>query len=134
MSCILCIHAFYRIYMNNFVKATFSKSLILRAKNTFEPNVFKWVIKIIFITSNHFAFLIINVQILSNFQKEWCTFSKKTRCFKKTRTIHPQGLNVLNMQKHFWFVSNFEHVNFTINWKYFKKIMTIQTIMLPLLV
>jgi hypothetical protein len=24
------------------------------------------------------------------------------------------------MQKHFWFMSNFEHVNFAINEKYFK--------------
>jgi len=26
------------------------------------------------------------------------------------------------MQKHFWFVLSFEHVNFTINEKYFKNI------------
>ncbi len=47
--------------MNNFVKATSSKSLIFKVKNTFEPNMLKWVIKRIFITSNPFAFLIINV-------------------------------------------------------------------------
>jgi hypothetical protein len=34
--------------------------------------------------------------------------------------IHFQGLSVLNMQKHFWFVSNFEHVNFAVNGKYSK--------------
>jgi hypothetical protein len=60
-----------------FVKGTFSKSIILKVKNTIEPNVLKWVIKIIFMSSSPFAFLIINVKILSNFQKKWCTFGKK---------------------------------------------------------
>jgi hypothetical protein len=32
----------------------------------------------------------------------------------------------------FYFVSSFEHVNFAINGKSSKKVMTIQTIMLPL--
>jgi hypothetical protein len=36
---------------------------------TFEPNVFKLVIKIIFINSSRCAFLIMNVKILSNFKK-----------------------------------------------------------------
>jgi hypothetical protein len=36
------------------------------------------------------------------------------------------------MQKHFLFVSSFEHVKFVINGKYSKKNMTIQTIMFPL--
>jgi hypothetical protein len=40
---------------------------------------------------------------------------------KKTRIVHFQLLNALNMQKHFLFVSSFEHINFTINEKYFKK-------------
>jgi hypothetical protein len=31
-------------------------------------------------------------------------------------------LSALNMQKHFLFVSNFEHVNFVINEKYSKKL------------
>jgi hypothetical protein len=43
-----------------------------------------------------------------------------------------QGLSALNMQKHFWFVSNFEHVNFPINENIPKKIMTIQIIVLHL--
>jgi hypothetical protein len=42
------------------------------------------------------------------------------------------GLSALNMQKHFWIVSSCEHVNFAINGKYSKKIMTIQTIMFHL--
>jgi hypothetical protein len=45
----------------------------------------------------------------------------KNRYLKKTKTIHFQGLSDLNMQKHFWFVSNFEHVKFEINGKYSKK-------------
>ncbi len=110
------------------VKATLSKSIIFRVKSTFEPNVLKWVIKTIFISSNPFVILIINVKILSNFQKEWCTFGRKKGHLKKTRTVHFWGLNTLNalnMQKHFWFVSSFEHVNFATNEKIPKKIMTI---------
>ncbi len=37
---------------------------------------------------------------------------------KKTRIVHFRGLNAFNMQKHFSFVSNFEHVKFLINGKY----------------
>jgi len=40
---------------------------------------------------------------------------------KKTKTIHFWGLSVLNMWKHFWFVSNFEHIIFAMNEKYFQK-------------
>jgi hypothetical protein len=36
------------------------------------------------------------------------------------------------MQKHFWFMSSFEHVDFAINGKYSKNIMIIQIIMLHL--
>jgi hypothetical protein len=39
----------------------------------------------------------------------------------KKRTVHFQGLSALNVQKHFWFVLSFEHVNFTIDGKYYKK-------------
>jgi hypothetical protein len=104
-----------------FFQTTLSKSIIFKVKNTFEPNVFKWVIKTIFINWSPFALLIINLKILSNFQKEWCTFGRKKRHLEKTRTIHSWGLSVLNMQKHFWFVSSFEHVNFSFNGKYSKK-------------
>jgi hypothetical protein len=48
-----------------------------------------------------FALLIINVKILSNFQKEWCTFGRKKMMFKKKKIAHYQGLNALNMQRHF---------------------------------
>jgi hypothetical protein len=83
--------------------------------------VFKWVIKIIFISLGPFAFLIINVKILSNFQKEWCTFGRKKRHLKQTRIVHSRGLSALNMQTHFLFVSSFEHVKL-INGKYSKNI------------
>ncbi len=85
------------IYEQRFVKATFSKFMISRVKNTFEPNVIKCVIKTIFINSSHFALLLINIKIFFNFQKEWCTFRLKKRCLKKTKIVHSQGLNVLNM-------------------------------------
>ncbi len=41
---------------------------------------------------------------------------------KKTKIVHSWGLNALNMQKHFLFLSSFEHVKFVINEKYSKKI------------
>jgi len=112
-----------------FVKGTFSKAIIFKAKNTFEPNVLKLNIKTIFITSNPFSLLIINVKILFNFQNEWCTFYRKKGCLKKIGILHFKNLNALNMQK---IVSSFEHVNFVINGKCSKKLMTIQTIMFQL--
>ncbi len=54
-------------------------------KNTFEPNVLKWVIKKDFMSSSLFACLIINVNIFSNFQKEWCTSSRKKDVWKKNK-------------------------------------------------
>jgi len=104
-----------------FIKSTVSKSIIFKVKNIFEPNVLKLVKNKIFINSSPFVLLIINEKVLFNFQKEWCTFGKKKRHLKKTKTIHSQSLNALNMQKHFWFVSIFEHANFAINEKYSKK-------------
>jgi hypothetical protein len=104
------------------VKATFSKSIIFKVKNTFEPNVFKLVIYIYNINSSPFAFLIINFKILSSFQKKWCTFGRGKRCLKKIMTVHFRGSSDLNMQKHFLFWSNFEHINFVINGKYSKNI------------
>jgi hypothetical protein len=49
--------------------------------------------------------------------------------FDKKKAIHFWGLNALNMQKHFLFVSSFEHINFAINEKIPKALMTIQTTM-----
>jgi hypothetical protein len=95
--------------------------IIFRVKNNFEPNVFKWVIKKKIVNSSLFALLIINIKILSNFQQEWCTFGFKKWCLKKTKIVHFWSLSALNMKKYFWFVSNFERVNFAINEKYSKK-------------
>jgi hypothetical protein len=51
---------------------------------------------------------------------------------KEIRIVHSQGLNALNMQIFNFFSSKFEHISFSINKKYFKKFMTIQTIMFHL--
>jgi hypothetical protein len=45
------------------------------------------------------------------------TVWEKKRHLKKTRIVHSQCLSALSMQKHFWFVSSFDHVNFAINGK-----------------
>ncbi len=76
-----------QIYEQLFVKTTLSKSIIFTVKNTFEPNVFKWVIKIIFINSSPFVLLIINVKIFSNFQNEWCTFGRKKKMSEKNNIL-----------------------------------------------
>jgi hypothetical protein len=41
-----------------------------------------------FISSSPFALLIMNVKILSNFQKEWCIFGRKKETLKKNKD-HP---------------------------------------------
>jgi hypothetical protein len=82
--------------MNNFYLGHIFKSIIFKVKNTFESNVFKLVIKTIFVSSNPFAFLIINVKILSNVQKESCTFNRE-KTFGKKKIVHIWGLTVLNM-------------------------------------
>jgi hypothetical protein len=67
----------------HFQNPQFSKLKTL-LNQMFLPNVLKWIIKKIVIISSLFAFLIINLKILSNFQKEWCTFDRKKMCLKKT--------------------------------------------------
>jgi hypothetical protein len=52
-----------------------------------------WLYKQFFISSNPFALIIINVKILSNFQKQWCTFVKEKKSLKKIRIVHSQGLS-----------------------------------------
>ncbi len=101
-----------------FVKTTLSKSIIFKVQNIFKPNVLKWVVNFFFISSSPFALLIINGKILSNFQKEWCTFGREKNQLKKTKIVHSQSLNALSMQKHFFFVSSFKHVNLATNGKY----------------
>jgi hypothetical protein len=49
--------------------------------------VFKHIdnVKMNFTNFSFFSFLIINVEILSNFEEEWCTFNKEERCLKKEK-------------------------------------------------
>jgi hypothetical protein len=63
------------VITTTFFKSAFSKSIIFKVKNTFEPNVFK-------LNNNN---KIISVKILSNFKKEWCTFGRKKRTFEKKK-------------------------------------------------
>ncbi len=95
-------------------KATFSKSIIFKVKSMFEPNVLKLVMKKNFISSSPFALLITNVR-----RNGAHLVFKKIR-LKKIRNAHSWGLSAKNMQKHFLFVSSFEHINFAINEKYSK--------------
>jgi hypothetical protein len=41
-----------------------------------------------FISPSPFAILMINVKVLSNFQKEWCIFGRKKETFEKNKD-HP---------------------------------------------
>jgi hypothetical protein len=71
--------------------------------------------------SSPFALPIINVKILFNFQKEWCTFGKK-RTFEKNKDCPLLRFECFEHAKTCFFVSSFEHVKFAINEKYFQKI------------
>jgi hypothetical protein len=89
----------YIIYIwTIFVKSTFSKSIIFKVKNIFELNVLKWVIKIIFISSSRCSLLIINVKILFNLKKKWCTFGKM---FEKNKNCPGLGFECFEHAKTF---------------------------------
>jgi hypothetical protein len=92
--------------------------------------VFKWVIKTIFISSSPFAFLIINVKILSNFRRNGAHLVQNKNEFDKSFDCPLLKFKCFQHAIFFLFVSNFEHVNFAINGKYFQKNMAIQVIML----
>ncbi len=79
------MHFIINIYEQLLLKPHFQNPSFLRSKNTFEPNVFKWVIKKQFINASPFSFLIINVKFFFNFQKEWCTFGRKKKTFEKNK-------------------------------------------------
>jgi len=53
----------------------------------FESNVLKFVVKMNITNFNFFLLLIINIRIMFNFEKEWCTFDKKNVFENK---IHPK--------------------------------------------
>ncbi len=59
------------INMNNFCYGHIFRIHNFRVKSDFEPNVFKWVIKMIYINLHPFAFLIINVKFFSIFKKNY---------------------------------------------------------------
>jgi len=63
---------------------------------------------------------------LPTFKRTSAHLVEKKDVLRKTKTFHSQGLSALNMQFLFLFVSSFEHVKFSINGKYSKKIMTIK--------
>jgi hypothetical protein len=75
-------------------------------KNTFETNIFKCVFKWILPISNAFAFIIINVKTLFNFEKELCTFDKGKKTFEKKIIV----IVVVNMQKYSWSIINLHQV------------------------
>jgi hypothetical protein len=55
------------------------------------------------------------------FRRNDAHLTEKRTFEKNPKIVHFQGLSVLNMQKYFWFVWNFEHVNFVTNGKYSKQ-------------
>jgi hypothetical protein len=61
----------------------------------FESKKFKYIVRKISLISILIYLLIINVNILSNFQKEQCTFDKKIKCLNVF--VHSTGLSALNM-------------------------------------
>jgi hypothetical protein len=94
--------------------------------------VLKWVIKTIFISSSPFALLIINVKILSNFQKKWCTFDKEKGHLKKTKGYPLSQFECFEHAKNifdFCQALNMSILQLIENIP--KNFMTIQTIMLP---
>jgi hypothetical protein len=80
--------------------------------------VFKWVIKPIFNSLSPLVLLIINVKILSNFQKNFAHLVKKG-CLKKKCPF--SRFECFEHAKTYLIVSSFENVNFAINEKYSKK-------------
>ncbi len=81
--------------MNKFYQNYILKIIIFKARNMFESKKFKYIVKQISLISILIYLLIINANILSNFQKEQCTFDKKIIFF----FVHSRGLSALNMLK-----------------------------------
>jgi hypothetical protein len=74
---LLAAEPFSHITMNNFCLNHILKSIIFKVKNIFEPNVFKWVIKTIFINSNLFALLIIMLNSFPIFKRNGAHLGRK---------------------------------------------------------
>jgi len=60
--------------------------------------------------SSPFAFIIITVKIISNFENEGCTFDKEKGCLekKKKTIVHSYFEHAKGLSKHYQFSSNFE--------------------------
>jgi hypothetical protein len=95
--------------------------MIFRVENTFETNMFKCVFKWNLSISSVFAFIIINVKTLFNFEKEWCTFDKEKRYFKKIPSYDSCLEHAKGLLKHHQFTTSFDQWNFinngTLKWK-----------------
>ncbi len=85
-------------YEHFFFEATFSKSIIFKVKSTFEPNVFKTVIKQILINSSPFALLVMNVKCFPISKRNGAHLVEKKKMFEKKRIVHFRSLNASNMQ------------------------------------
>jgi hypothetical protein len=66
-----------------FVINTFPEFIKFKRKNTLEPNVLKCVLKQISPISSAFSFLISNIMILVNFEKQWWVKARQSDFFKK---------------------------------------------------
>jgi hypothetical protein len=64
---------------------------------------FKWNLPI----WSAFAFIIINVKAVLNFEKEWCTFDKEKIRLEKKK---PVVTVALNMQNDYWNIVNLHQV------------------------
>jgi hypothetical protein len=84
--------------------------------------VLKLFIKTIFISSTLFALLIINVKILSNFQKEWCTFSRK-KTFGKNKDCPLLRFECFEHAKIFLIYVKFWIDELCNKWKIFQEIL-----------
>ncbi len=96
------------IYEIFFVKATFSKFIIFKIKNTFEPNVFKWIIKTKLLIQVILPFLYSMLKFSPIFKRNGVNLVEK-KTLKKNKDCPLSS-----------FVSNLEHVNFAIHGKYSK--------------
>jgi hypothetical protein len=75
--------AFYHINMNKFCLRHIIKIHNFQGQKHFWTKCVQMGYIKKFIDSSPFAFLIMNVKILSNFEKECCTFGRKKGCLKK---------------------------------------------------
>jgi hypothetical protein len=105
MSYIICILALYHINMNNNVRPHFQGQKHIWMKCAQIGYDF-------FFISCHFPLLIINVKILFNFQKGWCTFGRIKEHWKKKKECSFFKFECFEYAIFYLFMSSFEHINF----------------------